>query len=142
MYPILLYDGLCGLCNGTVNFVLRRDRRGIFRFAALQSPFGQNVLQRHGVTPTELDTAYVVLNCGTPAEILLSRSDAVAFVGRELGGVWRFAAWAFRSIPRPLRDWGYSVVAHHRYRIFGQYESCPVPSAETKARFVDQGLSD
>ena len=136
--PILLYDGVCGLCNRSVQFILRRDLRAIFRFAALQSPFAQTILARHGANPADLDTVYLVVNYSQPDEALLARSDAVADVLRRLGGVWRFFGAGFRLVPRPLRDWGYNLVARNRYRIFGHDDTCPLPTPETRSRFLDQ----
>jgi len=135
--PILLYDGVCGLCNRLVQFMLRRDRHEIFRFAALQSAFAARILTRHGASPTDLDTVYVVVNFGEPAEKLMSRSEAMGYVFEQLGGVWRVAALVLSGLPPALCDWGYNLVARNRYRIFGQYDSCPLPSAETRSRFLD-----
>ena len=141
---VLLYDGVCGLCNRTVQFVLRRDRADVFRFAALQSALGRRILERHGANPSDLDTFYVVLHfdAALPAEMtenemLLARSDAVIFVLRELDGVWRAVGGLFRLLPRAGRDWVYHVVVRHRYRIFGHYDSCPLPSEANQRRFLD-----
>jgi len=151
-HPILLYDGVCGLCNGSVQFILRHDRDAVFRFAALQSSFAARILARHGADPADLDTVYVLLNHDLtereaagkdPAqpdaagESLFTRSDAVMFVLRQLGGVWGAIAFLMRLIPRPARNWGYNLVARYRYRIFGRYDMCPLPSADTRARFLD-----
>src|SRR5258708_10420942 len=84
-HPILLYDGACGLCNRMVQFVLRRDQEGVFRFAALQSGLAGRIVARHGIGAGELDTVYVVLNFEMPDERVLGRSDAVIFVLRHLG---------------------------------------------------------
>jgi predicted DCC family thiol-disulfide oxidoreductase YuxK len=136
-HPILLYDGVCGLCNRQVQFILRRDLAGIFRFAALQSSFAAHILTRHGANPNDLNTVYVVIRYDEPAESLLSRSDAVIFVLKELGDAWRFAGFLLGLIPCPIRNWGYDLVARSRYRIFGRYDSCPLPAAETRSRFLD-----
>ena len=137
MPPILLYDGVCGLCNRLVQFILRRDRNAIFRFAALQSPFAARTLARHGASAADLNTVNVIVNHDAPTESLLSRSDAVLFILSQLGGFWRFSALILRLVPRFLRDWGYALVARTRYRIFGRYDSCPLPTAETRSRFLD-----
>lgn len=145
--PILLYDGVCGLCNRMMQFVLKRDSCGVFRFAPLQGAFANRVLRAHGADPADLDTVYVVVNCDPaqrdassermPHERLLARSDAVLFVVRELGGVWRAAGWVFGLVPRAVRDWSYRVVARNRYRIFGRYNTCPLPSEATRSRFLE-----
>jgi len=136
-HPILLYDGVCGLCNRFVQFILRRDCDTVFQFASLQSPFAAAILARHGVNPADLDTVYVVVNHNHPDESLLARSDAVRYVLSQLGRFWRFAGSLLTWLPRPLCDWGYRVVARNRYRIFGGYDVCPLPSEEVRDRFLD-----
>jgi predicted DCC family thiol-disulfide oxidoreductase YuxK len=146
--PILLYDGVCGLCNRMVQFVLKRDRDGVFRFASLQSAVATRILARHGVNAADLDTVYVVANRDRGEsdqhagqwddQILLSRSDAVLFVLTQLGGIWGAAGRILRLAPRGVRDWAYRAVARTRYRIFGRYDSCPLPTEATRARFLDQ----
>ena len=145
--PILLYDGVCGLCNRVLRFVVKRDLKGTFRFAALQSAVAIRVLSAHGENPQELDTFYVLLNhdlegSNTSGDfekgILLSRSDAVSFVLTELGGIWRLPGALLRILPRFARDWAYRLVARNRYRLFERYAACPVPSEAIRARFLDQ----
>ena len=137
-YPILLYDGICGLCNRLVQFILRRDPKAIFRFASLQSPFAATVLGRHGVNVADVDTVYVVVNHEEAGESLLARSEATVYVLKQLGGFWRFCAFLFQLLPRFLRDGIYRAVARNRYRVFGRYETCPLPTENTRVRFLDQ----
>jgi predicted DCC family thiol-disulfide oxidoreductase YuxK len=136
-HPILLYDGVCGFCNGVVQFILRRDRAAVFCFAALQSPFAARILTRHSLNPGDLDTVYVVINYEESSESVLARSDAIVFVLRQLGGIWKFLGFILGLVPRVIRRWGYDFVARNRYRIFGRYDSCPLPTAETRSRFLD-----
>jgi predicted DCC family thiol-disulfide oxidoreductase YuxK len=141
-HPVLLYDGVCGLCNRTVQFVLRHDRRRTFRFAALQSPFAARVLARYGAMPSDLDTFYVIESDPGPTGSsdnprLYSRSDAALFVLREIGGFWRFVGGMLRIVPRIVRDWAYRLVARNRYHIFGHYDTCPLPDEATRHRFLD-----
>jgi predicted DCC family thiol-disulfide oxidoreductase YuxK len=131
---IILFDGVCNLCNGFVQFVIRRDPAGRFRFAALQSAAGQALLATHG-----LDAATIALE---PESVLLvsggrlySHSSAVLGIARRLGGVWRLAAVGW-VLPRGLRDAAYRFVAKHRYRWFGRQESCMLPTPALKARFL------
>lgn len=132
---LILYDGLCGVCNRFNRFVLDRDPQGHFVFAALQSPTARARLAPHGVTPDDLDTLWVLAH--TPAgERALSRSDAVFFVLRELGGAWSAVAW-MRVLPRPVRDLGYRVFARARYRLLGRHETCPLPRPGEAERFLD-----
>lgn len=132
--PVLLYDGVCGLCNRLVQFVLKHDRQARFRFASLQSAYAARILQRHDIDRNDLDTVYVVQESG---ERLAARSDAVISLLGELGGFWATSAVVLRILPRSLRDWGYGVVARRRYRIFGKYESCPLPERKYQDRFLD-----
>lgn len=135
--PILLYDGVCGLCNRLVQFVLRRDQRGQFCFAALQGDFGRRILERRHANVDALDTFYLVLDCGQPTERLAARSDAVVAMLRLLGGLWGCFGLVLRMLPRWFRDWGYQRIAKSRYRIFGKYNTCPVPEAKYRGKFLD-----
>ncbi len=147
--PLILYDGVCGLCNRFVQFVFRHDRKAIFRFVSLQSPLAARILSAHGASAIDLDTVYVIRNFDpahpdlakpekeTGAQALLSRSDAVMFVLHELGGLWRALALVLRCFPRFIRDWAYRVIAGNRYRIFGRYPICPVPDPSVRNRFLD-----
>jgi predicted DCC family thiol-disulfide oxidoreductase YuxK len=164
-HPVLLYDGVCGLCNRLVQFILRRDRAGRFRFASLQGALAGRILARHGADASDLDTVYVVVDYERADERVLSRSDAVIFILRQLGAAelrsagqpraavpthatstststtaawsWRLAGGALELVPRRLRDWGYGVLASCRYQIFGRYDTCPLPTEETRSRFLD-----
>ena len=135
--PILFYDGVCGLCNTLVQFLLKHDKRGRLRFASLQSDFAEKVLRRHGFDPKDLDTLHVVENYEQPGERLLQRSDAVLRAGRELGGHWSVLAAAAKIVPRSLRDIAYRFVAQNRYRVFGKYETCMLPNPNQRSRFLD-----
>ena len=136
-HPIVFYDGVCGLCNRLVQFLLKHDRDGRLRFASLQSDFAAKVLQRHGFDPKDLDTLHVVENYDQPSERVLQRSDAVLRAWRELGGIWSVLASLSRIIPRPLRDLVYRFVAQNRYRVFGKYDTCMLPDPEQRSRFLD-----
>ena len=134
--PIVLYDGVCGLCNRGVQFLLQRDRYDRLRFAALQSDFAATLLKRHGVDHQELDTVYVVLNPGEANEALLAKSDAALFFAKAIGGVWNLARLA-SIIPRPIRNWVYDLVARYRYRVFGKSETCMLPDPRHKHKFIE-----
>lgn len=135
--PIILYDGVCGLCNRLVQFLLRHDKQGRLRFASLQSDFAAKVLQRHGIDPKDLDTLHVIENYEQPNERVLQRSDAILRAARELGGFWSASAAAAKVIPRSLRDVVYRFVARNRYRVFGKYDSCMLPDPNQRSRFLD-----
>jgi predicted DCC family thiol-disulfide oxidoreductase YuxK len=135
--PLLLYDGVCGLCNRFVQFILRHDRDARFKFASLQSPLATRILSRHAANPSDLDTVYVVLNHELPDERLLSRSDAVIFVLKQLGTPWAAAASLMQLLPRFLRDFYYNLIARHRYRIFGRSGVCTLPRDADHSRSLD-----
>ena len=134
--PVVLYDGVCGLCNRYVRFVLERDRRRQFRFASLQGAFGARALARHGMHLDGDPTSIVLLESpGSLHERAFVRSDAVLSIMMGLGGPWRLAA-GLRVIPRFLRDGIYDLVARGRYRIFGRLDSCSLPPRPDAARFL------
>ena len=135
--PIILYDGVCGLCNRLVQFLLRHDKRGRLRYASLQSDFAEKVLNRHGIDAKDLDTLHVVEHYDDPEERVWQRSDAVLRAARELGGIWRVLATVGRVVPRPLRDLFYRLVARNRYRVFGKYDTCMLPDPNQRSRFLD-----
>ncbi|HET6853068.1 MAG TPA: DCC1-like thiol-disulfide oxidoreductase family protein [Pyrinomonadaceae bacterium] len=135
--PIMFYDGVCGLCNRLVQFLLKHDKNGRLRFASLQSDFAAKVLGRHGIDPKDLDTVNVVVNYDEPDERVLQRSDAVLRAGRELGGFWGTSSSIARIVPRALRDLTYRFVAQNRYRVFGKYDTCMLPDPNQRSRFLD-----
>ena len=128
--PVILFDGVCNLCNGWVQFVISHDPSARFRFASFQSPAGRRLSLANGVDPDALKS-FFLLSDGT----LLARSDAAIEVVVRFGGFWRLLG-ILRLVPRPLRDWVYSVVARNRYRLFGKREACLMPSPELSGRFL------
>ncbi len=129
--PILFFDGVCGLCDRLVQFVLRRDRAARFRFAALQSAAAAETLARFGQSAAELDTVYVLTGDGR----LLQKARAIFYVLRQLGLPWSLVA-VFGVLPTFVVDWLYDRVAKNRYRIWGKRDSCRLPSADERARFL------
>lgn len=129
-HPILLFDGVCNLCNGAVQWVLKHDRKGVFRFAALQSETGQALLKRFGLSPEHFDTVVLV-----EGDRLFTRSDAALELARRLGGGWSML-YGFKIIPRFIRNAIYDWIARNRYRWFGKKEACMLPRPEWKERFV------
>jgi predicted DCC family thiol-disulfide oxidoreductase YuxK len=137
--PILLFDGTCGFCAGSVRFVLRHDRRGTLRFAALESPFGQRVVQQHPHLRS-IDSVVWFDDSDTAATApgghrISVRSEAALRVAQYLGGFWWTVARFARLVPRPMRDAAYDLIARHRYRL--SRPQCLLPSAEERRRFVD-----
>ena len=134
---IVLYDGVCALCNGVVRFALRRDRDDRLRFAPLQSERARAILVRHGYDPTIIETVVLVKNAGAAGERLLLRSDAILELWRDIGQPWRFVAGVLAVVPRWLRDRAYAGVARVRYTLFGRYAACPLPRPEDRAKFLE-----
>ncbi len=132
---MLLYDGVCGVCNWAVRTVLRFDPHGTLRFAALDSDFARAIIDRHPAIQ-DVDSVVFVDEPGQPAERVAARSEAALRVVDYLGGPWKLLKVA-RIMPAPLRDWLYDRFAGIRYRVFGKYDSCPLPPAEVRARFLD-----
>ena len=135
-HPIVLYDGVCGLCNRLNQFLLKRDRHDRLRFASLQSNLAESLTLRHGADPKDLDTVYVVVDHGLPGEQLLSRSDAIIYVLTQLGGIWKALA-VTKVLPKALRNIAYNIVAKNRYRVFGKHDSCMLPDPKHEQKFLE-----
>jgi predicted DCC family thiol-disulfide oxidoreductase YuxK len=133
-HPVVFYDGVCGLCDRSVQFILRHDRAGLFRFATLQSEFARRILEQHGRDPGDLDTMYMLHD-----QQLLANSVAVLGVLRGLGGAWAALSSILGVLPRAVRDRVYAVIVRNRYRWFGRADQCIVPAPETRDRFLDHG---
>ena len=133
---LVLYDGVCGLCNRLLQFLLKHDHRPAFSFASLQSATGKASVARWGGDPEVLSSFYVVADFRTPQARVLTKSDAAMFVARELGWPWTLAR-AAGIFPLAFRDRLYDLVARNRYRVFGRYEQCLIPSEESRSRFVE-----
>ena len=132
---IVLYDGLCGLCDGVVQFLLRHDKKGALRFAPQQSEFARQVLARHALDADRIDTICLIEDCNAPGERVLTKSEAALRIAEGLGGVWKVALIA-RVFPRSLRDAAYDLVARHRYRVFGRRTECRIPTAGDERKFL------
>jgi predicted DCC family thiol-disulfide oxidoreductase YuxK len=129
--PVVLFDGVCNLCNGAVNFIIDRDPAARFRFAALQSTQAAELLAPLGRAPEADPNSFILVEDGR----LYERSTAALRVARRMGGAWKLF-YAFIIIPRPIRDAAYRFVAKNRYRWFGKAEACRMPTPELRARFL------
>jgi predicted DCC family thiol-disulfide oxidoreductase YuxK/uncharacterized membrane protein YphA (DoxX/SURF4 family) len=129
-HPVLLFDGVCGLCSRAVDFVLAHDRRAVFRFAALQSAAGQAALARHGLPPDYSDSMVLIANGRCHRY-----STAVLEILRRLGQPWALL-WSLALVPPPVRDLVYDFVAARRYRWFGKLGQCRLPTAAERERFM------
>jgi predicted DCC family thiol-disulfide oxidoreductase YuxK len=135
---LVLYDGVCGLCNRLIQRILELDRRGVFHFASLQGPVAKAALAPFGESPDALDTFYVIANYRRPPARLLARGRAALFVATELGWPWS-AAGVVGFLPGAVLDGAYDRLARSRYAIFGQLDHCLVPDAKYRDRFLDIG---
>src|SRR5258708_6714380 len=144
--PLLLYDGVCVLCNGLVRFLLRHDRSEAkseaksearladFRFAPLQSPVALELLPPSATTV--LEGVVLITDPLPPPQRLYGRSDAVAHALQLLGPPGHRLGTILALIPRPLREFGYTIVARLRYRLFGRYATCPIPTPDQRSRIL------
>lgn len=128
---MVLFDGVCNLCNGFVQFIIKRDPKARFRFGALQSEEARDMLQGTDVRPEDLSTVIYVRNGR-----VLTRSSAALHVLKDLGGAWAIA-YGFIIVPPFIRDAVYHWVARNRYKWFGQRESCMIPTPELRSRFLN-----
>lgn len=128
---VVLFDGVCNLCNGAVNFIIDRDPSARFRFAALQSTQAAALLAPLGRVPEAEPQSFILVENGRVYE----RSSAALRVARKLPGAWKLF-YAFVVIPTPIRDVVYRFIARNRYRWFGKAEACRMPTPELRARFL------
>lgn len=129
-HPVLLFDGVCNLCNSMVTFVIKRDQNATFKFASLQSEVGQTILLEHSLPLDQFDSFYYV-----EGKKLYTKSTAALKVAKKLDGAWKLF-YPLIIIPKPLRDIVYSFVAKNRYRWFGKKDECMLPNPEMKQRFL------
>ena len=130
-FPIVLFDGVCHLCNGWVQFLLRHDKNERFLFAPMQTDRGRRLLREHGIDP-DSPVSFLLLDNGVPH----TDSSAILRVFWHLGPPWRAVAAVLRGVPPVLRDPAYRFVARHRYRLFGRRAQCMVPTPDRVRRFV------
>ena len=135
---LLLYDGTCGFCAASVQWVLQRDRRGTLCFAALQGETAKPILARHPELASVDSVVWVETDGAHEADKAhaLVRSDAAMAVARYLGGGWSVAARLGALVPRPLRDWGYDQIARHRHKLTRNGPECLLPTPEERKRFL------
>ncbi|MBS1508813.1 MAG: DUF393 domain-containing protein [Bacteroidetes bacterium] len=131
MEKIILFDGVCNLCNASVQFILKRDKHRVFKFASLQSEFAEKLLIKLGY-PDRPDTIVLI-----DGDKIFVRSDATLTIARHLSGLWP-ACYILKVIPRFLRDFVYRIVAKNRYRWFGKSDHCLMPSSAFLDRFILQ----
>ncbi|MFZ3576819.1 thiol-disulfide oxidoreductase DCC family protein [Virgibacillus sp. DJP39] len=130
MGPILLFDGECNFCDRSVQFIIKRDPTGIYKFASLQSDIGIKLLKKHHI-PQNVDSFILI-----EANRCYDKSSAALRVCRNLTGLWK-GLYIFIIVPKSLRDFFYNIIATNRYKWFGKKDSCMIPSPDIKSRFLD-----
>jgi predicted DCC family thiol-disulfide oxidoreductase YuxK len=128
---LILFDGICNLCNASVKFIIKRDKQGAFYFASLQSTFGKVQLKKFGLNTDEFFSVVLIKN-----DKAFLRSNAALEITKDLSGLWPLL-YTFKIIPAFIRDYFYNLVSKNRYRFFGKRDTCMLPSAEVKARFIE-----
>lgn len=129
-HSIVLFDGVCNLCNGAVQFIIKRDSKCQFRFAPIQSALAVELLSSYS-SEFDRNDSFALIENGA----LYSQTDAALRIARQLDGLW-FLFTVFRVVPAPIRDLAYRLLGRNRYRLFGKRESCMIPTPELKNRFL------
>lgn len=128
---IILFDGICNLCSGIVLFIIKRDKKALFRFAAIQTEAGQTLLRQYNVQDEQNITLYYIRE-----GVCYQKSTAVLYILKDLGGAWK-CLFPSILIPSCIRDIFYLFISRNRYKFFGKKESCMMPTKEIKERFID-----
>lgn len=128
---IILFDGVCNLCNASVIFIIKRDKKNIFRFATLQSDFGRDLCKRFSFDSVKNESVLLYQN-----DKLYTHSTAALKISKKLSGLWPIL-YMFIIVPKFIRDFAYNLVARNRYKWFGKRDSCMIPTTELKHKFID-----
>tara|TARA_R100000935_G_C2826161_1_gene162409 strand:- start:440 stop:859 length:420 start_codon:yes stop_codon:yes gene_type:complete len=129
---IILFDGVCNLCNNAINFIIEHDKEDVFRFASLQSELGRKMVSERGIDPEVLDSIILI----EPGVVYYEKSTAALKIAKDLSGGYSLLR-VFLYLPESLRDGVYNFVAANRYKWFGKKDSCMIPTPELKAKFLD-----
>ncbi|MEW7278053.1 DCC1-like thiol-disulfide oxidoreductase family protein [Aquimarina sp. 2201CG1-2-11] len=130
---IILFDGVCNMCNSTINFIIKHDKNDIFRYASLQSDIGKQLIQKRNIDSSKLDSILLI----EPKKSYYYKSTAALHIIRHLSGLYPIFS-VFLIIPSFFRDWVYDIIAKNRYKWFGKKESCMIPTPELRSLFIDQ----
>jgi len=130
IFKIILFDGVCNLCNSSVNFIIDNDKRNVFKFASLQSETGSELMKKHNLTSKDIDSVILI-----DADRAYIKSDAALRIAAELGGIYKLISY-LRFIPKFIRDFFYDIIAKNRYKWFGKKDTCRIPTPELKSKFL------
>ena len=128
---IILFDGVCNLCNSSVQYVIRRDKSNAYRFAALQSEIGKKLVEQRGIVTSQIDSIILI----EPGVAYYTKSTAALKIAQSFGGVWQLTS-VFEWIPEKIRDWVYDYIAKNRYKWYGKKDACMIPTPELKSKFL------
>ena len=129
---IILFDGVCNLCNGVVQFIIKRDKKDLFRYAALQSDIGNQLVNERAIDTSKVDSIILV----EPGMAYYIKSDAALEIFKTFGGLWTLVS-VFQWIPKSIRDIVYDFIARNRYKWFGRKDQCMIPTPELQAKFLN-----
>lgn len=129
-YKIVLFDGVCNLCNGAVTFIIKRDSKNVFKFATLQEDPGQELIKKYGINILKTDSIILIENGKAYV-----KSTAALRIARSLNGVYPLL-FGFMIVPNFMRNWVYDIIARNRYKWYGKRDSCMIPTPELKAKFL------
>lgn len=129
-FKIILFDGVCNLCNSSVNFIIDKDVSNVFKFASLQSETGTKLIKNYNLTAENIDSVILIDN-----DRAYIKSDAALMIAAQLGGVYKILSF-MRIIPKFIRDFFYDIIARNRYRWFGKKDVCRIPTPELKSKFL------
>lgn len=127
---IILFDGVCNFCNSSVNKIIKHDKKNRFKFTALQSDVGKKILEKHSIDPSKIDSIILIEN-----DVAYIKSTAILKISKHLNGIYSLA-YGFIIIPTFLRNFVYDFIAKNRYKWWGKKDSCMIPTAEVKSKFI------
>lgn len=131
-HDIILFDGVCNLCNSAVQFIIKRDKADRYRFAALQSDLGKELTAARNIDTQKIDSIILI----EPGKAYYIKAPAALRIGKQFGGLWKLLG-IFEWFPPVISNWFYDLVARNRYRWFGRKDECMIPTPELKERFLD-----
>ena len=129
-YKIILFDGVCNLCNGAINFIIERDKKNVFKFATLDSQIAKDLSEKYSIDLSKVDSIILISN-----KKAFTKSSAALHIAKDLSAAWPLL-YSFMVFPKFIRNAVYDFIAKNRYKWFGKKDSCMIPTPELKAKFL------
>lgn len=129
---IVLFDGVCNFCNDSIRFIMKRDKKDLYRFASLESELGRQLTSERGIDTEQVDSIILI----QPGEAYYIKSDAALEMAKNMSGLYPLLA-IFQYLPRGFRNFFYDYIARNRYKWFGKKEACPMPTKDEQDKFLD-----